>query len=55
MSNSSWISATKNSDIAKSHDSGNGIESLSYHRSIWAEEVTVYQDIPSSVIVGKIK
>ncbi|MET4862615.1 DUF7587 domain-containing protein [Morganella morganii] len=80
MSNSSWISATTNLDIAKSHDSGNsivdidlnkvsspkvevwqhalwtnGIEGLSYHRSIWAEEVTVYQEIPSSAIVGKIK
>ncbi|EOV9563558.1 RHS repeat domain-containing protein, partial [Cronobacter sakazakii] len=33
----------------------NGIEGLAYHRSIWAQEVTIYKDIPNSAITGIIK
>ncbi len=33
----------------------NGIEGLAYHRSIWAQEVTIYKNIPNSAITGIIK
>lgn len=80
MSNSPWISTTKNLEIAKSYDSvsaivaidlnkvvstkvevwqsaprTNGINDLPYHRSIWAEKVTIYKEIQNSAIVGKVK
>jgi RHS repeat-associated protein len=33
----------------------NGVEGLPYHRSIWAQEVTVFQDIPAGAIIGPVK
>ncbi len=33
----------------------NGINDLPYHRSIWAEKVTIYKEIQNSAIVGKVK
>ena len=33
----------------------NGVEGLPYHRSIWAQEVTIFQEIPNSAITGLIK
>ncbi|WP_434577356.1 LysM peptidoglycan-binding domain-containing protein [Pseudomonas sp. Z5-35] len=33
----------------------NGVEGLPYHRSIWSQEVTVFQKIPLSAIIGPIK
>jgi hypothetical protein len=33
----------------------NGVEGLPYHRSIWAEEVTIFQHIPQSAILGPVK
>ena len=78
--NSPWISTSRNLEVAKSYDSGNGViaidlskvdalqievwqtaprvngvEGLPYHRSYWAEEVTIFQDIPHSAILGPVK
>jgi RHS repeat-associated protein len=33
----------------------NGVQGLPYHRSFWAEEVTIFQDIPASAILGPVK
>jgi hypothetical protein len=33
----------------------NGVDGLPYHRSIRAQEVTVYQTIPPKAIVGPVK
>lgn len=33
----------------------NAFEGLAYHRSIWAQEVTIFQEIPNSAIIGFIK
>lgn len=32
----------------------NGVEGLPYHRSIWAQEVTIYQTIPRKAIIGPV-
>ncbi|MET2465051.1 hemagglutinin repeat-containing protein, partial [Ralstonia sp. SM1864_UCD524_TZ4] len=78
--NSPWISTTKNLDVARAYDSGNGIiaidlngvgslqaevwqhaprvngvAGLPYHRSIWSQEVTIYQKIPNEAIIGPVK
>ncbi|CAJ0822882.1 hypothetical protein LMG18101_05238 [Ralstonia flaminis] len=33
----------------------NGVDGLAYHRSIWAQEVTIYQTIPKEAIKGFVK
>ncbi|GGY21200.1 hypothetical protein GCM10011289_26120 [Paludibacterium paludis] len=33
----------------------NGVEGLPYHRSIWAQEVTIFQHIPRDAIVGPVR
>ncbi|MGL5386826.1 MAG: hypothetical protein ACRDCA_13400 [Serratia sp. (in: enterobacteria)] len=33
----------------------NGIDGLPYHRSIWAQEVTIFLEIPPSATMGMIK
>jgi hypothetical protein len=33
----------------------NGVEGLPYHRSIWAQEVTIHQQIPANAILGPVK
>ena len=33
----------------------NGVDGLAYHRSIWAQEITIFQEIPNSAITGLIK
>lgn len=33
----------------------NGINSLPYHRSLWAGKVTIYKEIQNLEIVGKVK
>ncbi|WP_349812608.1 LysM peptidoglycan-binding domain-containing protein [Xanthomonas arboricola] len=78
--NSPWISTTREIEVAKAYDSGNGIvlidlnkvsslqaevwqtaprvngrEGLPYHRSIWSQEVTIYQSIPSNAVLGYLK
>lgn len=32
----------------------NGVEGLPYHRSIWAQEVTIHQTIPATAIKGYV-
>ena len=32
----------------------NGVDGLPYHRSIWAQEVTIYQTIPPKAIIGPV-
>ena len=71
---------SRNLDVARSYDGGNGIISidlskvnslqvevwqtaprvngvrgLPYHRSIWAEEVTIFESIPQSAILEPIR
>jgi hypothetical protein len=78
--NSPWISTTKDINVARAYDSGNGIATidlnkvssqqvevwqtaprttgvggLAYQRSIWSQEVTVFQDIPNAAITGITK
>jgi hypothetical protein len=78
--NSPWISTSRNLEVAKAFDSGNGViaidlnkvnsfqaevwqtaprvngvEGLPYHRSIWQQEVTIYQHIPPEAILGPVK
>jgi hypothetical protein len=33
----------------------NGVRGLAYHRSFWAQEVTIFQEIPASAILGLVK
>jgi hypothetical protein len=33
----------------------NGVEGLPYHRSIWAEEVTIHHSIPLDAVLGRFK
>ena len=33
----------------------NGTQGLPYHRSIWAQEVTIYREIPTNAIIGVIQ
>jgi hypothetical protein len=33
----------------------NGVQGLPYHRSIWAQEVTIFQEIPASAILGPVR
>ncbi|MFJ5510544.1 DUF7587 domain-containing protein [Pectobacterium jejuense] len=47
--------SSPNVEVWKTAPRVNGTEGLPYHRSIWAQEVTVYKDIPNSAIKGVIK
>ena len=33
----------------------NGVDGLAYHRSIWSQEVTIYQSIPPKAIIGPVR
>jgi len=76
---SPWISTTRNLDVARAYNGGNGmvaidlskvpsfqaevwrtaprvsgVNGLPYFRSIWAQEVTIFQEIPASAIIGSV-
>ncbi|QZN98223.1 DUF7587 domain-containing protein [Symbiopectobacterium purcellii] len=42
-------------EVWKTAPRANGVNGLPYHRSIWAQEVTVFKEIPNSAIKGVIK
>ncbi|WP_276207157.1 RHS repeat-associated core domain-containing protein, partial [Lonsdalea iberica] len=47
--------SSPNAEVWKTAPRVNGTGGLPYHRSIWAQEVTVYKEIPNSAIKGLMK